>query len=99
MEPPYNDLTYCKEGEDNGEDYCKEQTNDEFTFCHKLAYVGSCFTLNNEEVEDCDGICIPKDVLCESDDDCKSIGSILSGQVSSSCRNNICEYDTAIAIA
>ena len=97
LDAPYNELTYCNKGEDNGEAYCKEQTDDEFTFCHKLEHVGSCF-MNNEEVEECDGICIP-DVSCESNDDCKSVGNIHSGQVSSSCRNNICEYDTAIAIA
>ena len=98
LEPPYNELTYCNEDGDNGEAYCKEQTEDEFTFCHKLLYVGSCF-MNNEQVQECDGICIPKDVPCESDDDCKPIGSLHSGQVFSSCRNNICAYGTAIAIA
>ena len=98
MDPPYNELTYCKVDGDNGEAYCKEQTDDEFTFCHRLLSVGSCF-MNNEQVEECDGICIPKDVPCESDDDCKPIGSLHSGQVFSSCRNNICAYGTAIAIA
>ena len=98
LEHPYNELTYCNEGEDNGEAYCKGQTDNEFTVCHKLGYVGSCY-MNDEEVEECDGICTPKDVSCESDDDCKAIGSIHSGQVSSSCRKNICEYDTAKAIA
>jgi hypothetical protein len=97
LEPPYNQLTYCNEDGDNGEAYCKEQTDDEFTFCHRLT-VFSCF-INNEEVEQCDGICIPKDVSCDSDDDCKAIGSIHSGQVMSFCRNNICDYDTGIAIA
>jgi len=97
LEPPYNQLTYCNEDGDNGEAYCKEQTDDEFNFCHRLT-VFSCF-INNEEVERCDGICIPKDVPCDSDDDCKAIGSIHSGQVNSFCRNNICDYDTGIAIA
>merc|ERR1740124_1641117 len=34
LEPPYNQLTYCNEDGDNGEAFCKEQTDDEFTFCH-----------------------------------------------------------------
>ena len=98
LEPPYNQLTYCNSDGDNGEAYCREHTGDEFTFCHSLTYVGSCF-MNNEEVEQCEGICIPKDIPCASHDDCKSIGSIHSGQVSSSCKNNICEYGRGIAIA
>ena len=55
--------------------------------------------VNNEVVQEFDGICIPKDVPCESNDDCKSIGSVQSGKVSSSCRNKICEYNTGIIIA
>ena len=98
LEPPYDKLTYCNKGKDNGEAYCKEQTNGEFNHCWELGYVGRCL-INNEEQDSCEGVCIPKDIPCESNDDCKDIGSIHSGSVLASCKNNVCEYSRGIAIA
>ena len=89
LEPPYDKLTYCKKGDDEGEEYCKEQTDDEFNYCWKLNFVQ----------DDYDGICIPKDVPCESNDDCKAIGGIHSGSVLASCSNNLCEYSRGMVIA
>ena len=98
LEPPYDKLTYCNKGDDEGEAYCKEQTDNEFDHCWELSYVGSCL-INGEEQDNCEGICIPKDIPCESNDDCKDIGGIHSGSVIASCDNNVCAYSRGIAIA
>ena len=55
--------------------------------------------MNNEEKDDCYGMCIPKDVSCNFNDDCKSIGHRLSGVVFATCKNSICEYYTVMAIS
>ena len=96
--PPYHELTYCNRGQDDGESYCKEQTGNEFTFCHKLFGIASC-SMSGQKEEDCYGICIPQDVSCNSDIECKSIGSLHSGKVSSFCKNGICAYDMGIIIS
>ena len=96
--PPYHELTYCNRGQDDGESYCKEQTGNEFTFCHKLFGIASC-SMSGQKEEDCYGICIPQNVSCNSDIECKSIGSLHSGKVSSFCKNGICTYDMGIIIS
>lgn len=96
--PPYHELTYCNRGQDDGESYCKEKTGNEFTFCHKLFGIASC-PMSGQKEEDCYGICIPQNVSCNSDSECRSIGSLHSGKVSSFCKNGICAYDMGIIIS
>ena len=96
--PPYDQLTYCNDDSDNGAGYCKGKTGNMFTACHQMSYIGSCF-IDNEEIDYCYGTCIPKDKVCDSDDDCKSIGNLHSGMVFATCQDEMCQYDNAIAIA
>ena len=97
IEPPYDKLTYCNKGNDNGMKHCNEKTNGKFDFCWKLNFVGDCL-INGEEEDECDGVCISKDVSCNSNDDCKDIGSIRSGSLHSLCIDNICKYSKKISI-
>ena len=97
LEPPYDKLTYCNKGDDDGEEYCKQQTDNEFNKCWELEYVGNCI-INGEDLDNCDGVCIPKEVPCESNDDCKDIGSIYSGSLLASCDNNVCKYSRGTVI-
>ena len=97
LEPPYDKLTYCNKDNDNGMKYCNDKTNGELEFCWKLNSVVDCLT-DGEEEDECDGVCISKDVSCNSNDDCKDIGSIRSGSLHSLCIDNICKYSKKISI-
>jgi len=91
---PYDKLLYCK---DNDPNYCEENTDGEFNFCHPLPQP-SCF-VDGLEVKNCYGICIPEDESCDENKPCQSIGSEHSGLLSSKCENGKCVFAGAIIIA
>ena len=91
---PYDQLLYCK---DNDPNYCEENTDGEFNFCHQL-YQPSCF-VNGEEVKDCYGICVPEFERCDENKPCKSIGSKDSELLASKCKNGKCVFSKVITNA
>ena len=73
---------------------CGTRTNGAFTSCHEI------FTLEECNGVMCDGVCVPDDKSCVSDQDCKSIGDHHSGLLRASCRpGGVCEYDSAFILA
>ena len=91
---PYDKLLYCK---DNDPDYCEENTDGQFNFCHQL-YQPSCF-VDGEVVRDCYGVCVPEIGRCHERRPCESIGNKDSGELGSKCKNGKCVFSKAIIIA
>ena len=92
-------MRYCNtDDEDDGKEYCKRKTNNKFNHCWKLSSIAYTCLINNEKKE-CDGFCIPKDVPCEFDNDCKAIGTLFSGRVFAQCENEVCTYGRYKSVA